>query len=77
MDSNHTCLTIIDLDSALKKDANYYLQVFYKKRKYIEKNVIRHMMSLKSFKCRLSQYCRKYKSIYDESIIYLSQISFN
>ena len=29
---------------------------------------------MKSFKCRLSQYCRKYKSIYDESIIYLSQL---
>ena len=27
------------------------------------------MKSMKSFKCRLSQYCRKYKSIYDESII--------
>ena len=23
---------------------------------------------MKLFKCRLSQYCRKYKSIYDESI---------
>ena len=31
---------------------------------------------MKSFKCRLSQCCRTYKSIYDESIIYLSQISF-
>ena len=27
-------------------------------------------MTMKSFKCRLSQYYRKYKSIYDESIIY-------
>ena len=25
---------------------------------------------MKLFKCRLSQYCRKYKSIYDESIIF-------
>ena len=26
-------------------------------------------MTVKSFKCRLSQYCRKYESIYDEFII--------
>ena len=25
--SNHTCLAVISLDSALKKDENYYLQV--------------------------------------------------
>ena len=30
----------------------------------------------KSFKCQLIQYCRKYKSIYDESIIFLSQKGF-
>ena len=28
------------------------------------------LMIMKSFKCRLIQYCRKYKSIYDESIIF-------
>ena len=28
VDSNHTCLAIISLDSALKKDNNYYPQVF-------------------------------------------------
>ena len=27
-------------------------------------------MVLRLFKCRLSQYCRKYKSIYDESIFF-------
>ena len=27
IDSNHTCLAVISLDSALKKDDNYYLQV--------------------------------------------------
>ena len=32
--------------------------------------------TMKSFKYRLSQCWRKYKSIYNESIIYLSQISF-
>ena len=41
--SNHTCLAIINLDSALKKDDNYYLQMFLKERKYIEKKVIRHI----------------------------------
>ena len=31
------------------------------------------MITRKSFKYRLNQCCRKYKSIYDESIIYLPQ----
>ena len=35
------------------------------------------LITMKSFKCRLSQCCRKYNVfIYDESVIYLSQISF-
>ena len=42
MDSNQTCLVVISLDSALKKDDNYYLQVFSKECKYIDKKVIRH-----------------------------------
>ena len=37
LDSNHTCLAVISLDSALKKDDNYYLLVFLKECKYIEK----------------------------------------
>ena len=28
VDPNHTCLAVISLDSALKKDENYYLQLF-------------------------------------------------
>ena len=28
VDSNHTCLAVISLDSALKKDENYYTQAF-------------------------------------------------
>ena len=28
VDFNHTCLALISLDSALKKDENYYPQVF-------------------------------------------------
>ena len=43
LDSNHTCLAVISLDSALKKDDNYYLQVFLKECKHIEKKVIRHI----------------------------------
>ena len=34
---NHTCLTVISLDSALKKDDSYYPQVILKDCKYIEK----------------------------------------
>ena len=30
--SNHTCLSVISLNSALKKDENYYPQVFLKER---------------------------------------------
>ena len=37
VDSNHTCLAVITLHSALKKDSSYYLQVFLKESKYIEK----------------------------------------
>ena len=43
MDSNHTCLAVFSLDSALKKDENYYLELFLKECKYIEKKVIRHI----------------------------------
>ena len=43
MDSNHTCLAVISLDSALKKDENYYPQVFLNEGKYIEKKVIGHV----------------------------------
>ena len=30
VDPNHTCLAVISLDSALKKDENYHLEVFLK-----------------------------------------------
>ena len=42
MDSNHTCLVLISLDSVLNKDENYYPQVFLNECKYIEKKGIRH-----------------------------------
>ena len=38
VDSNHTCLAVISLDSTLKKDENYYPQEFLKEcSKYIKK----------------------------------------
>ena len=37
VDSTHTCLAVISLDSAHKKNENYYLQVFLKECKYVEK----------------------------------------
>ena len=43
MGSNHTCLPVITLDFALKKNDNYYLQVFSKECKYVDKNVIRYI----------------------------------
>ena len=38
VDSNHTYLAIIRLDSALKRNPYYYPQVFLKEYKYFEKN---------------------------------------
>ena len=43
VDSIHTSLAVISLDSALKKDENYYPQVFLKECKCIEKKVIRQI----------------------------------
>ena len=36
-------IILVRLDSALKKNDNYYLQVFLKEYNYIEKKVIRHI----------------------------------
>ena len=48
-DSNHTCLAVISLDSALKKDEIYYPQVFLKECKYANKKIVRHIIyNLKS-----------------------------
>ena len=44
LDFYHTCLAVICLDCALKKDENYYPQVFLKECKYIKKKVIRHII---------------------------------
>ena len=43
VDFHHTCLAVITLDSALKNDEDYYLQVFLKECKYIEKKAIRRI----------------------------------
>ena len=43
MASNYTFLAVISLDSALKKDKKYYLQVFLKVWKNIKKKVIRNI----------------------------------
>ena len=38
--SNHTNLAVISLNSALKKDENYFLQVLLKECKYVEEKVV-------------------------------------
>ena len=43
VESNHTCLAVISLDPTLKKDANYYLQVFLKECKCIIEKVLMHI----------------------------------
>ena len=45
VDSNdiESCLAVITLDSALKKDDSYNPQAFLREYKYIEKNVVRHI----------------------------------
>ena len=44
VDSNHNCLAVISLDSALKKNKSYCPQVFLKECKYFEKKVVRHII---------------------------------
>ena len=39
---NHACLAVITIDFALKKEENYYPQVFLNECKYMEKEMIRH-----------------------------------
>ena len=41
--SDYTSLAVINTESALKKDENYYPQVFLKECKHIRKEVIRHI----------------------------------
>ena len=37
IDSNHTCLAVINLDSVIKKDWKYYIKSFLKKWKFTAK----------------------------------------
>ena len=41
--SDYNCLAVLNVDSAFKKDGNYYLQGFLKECKYIEKEVTRYI----------------------------------
>ena len=43
MDTNHTCLAATSLDSAHKQNDSYYLQVFLKEFKCIDKKVVRYI----------------------------------
>ena len=43
-DSDYTCLAVINVDSGFKKEEIYSPQVFLKEWKYIEKEVIRHII---------------------------------
>ena len=43
LEFNQTCLAVISLDFALKKDENYYPQIFLKECKCIEKKVFRKL----------------------------------
>ena len=43
LDFNHTCLAVIILDSALKKNGNCYPQLFLKECEYFDKDVARHI----------------------------------
>ena len=47
--SNNTCLAVITIDSTLKKDENYYPQVHLKECKYIEKEVLIHIIGTWKF----------------------------
>ena len=44
MNSDHTYLTVIGLDSVLNKDESYYPQVIFKESKYIKKSFSRHII---------------------------------
>ena len=44
MDCNHPCLVVINSNSAFQKDQRYYLDVFLKECKYIERKVVMHIV---------------------------------
>ena len=52
---DYTCLAVITNESALKKDKNYYLQVFLEECKYIEKEVIRNITGNQEISSRVKK----------------------
>ena len=48
VDSNYTCLAVINVNFAFKNDKIFYLQEFLKQCKYIVKEVIRHIIEERS-----------------------------
>ena len=50
--ADYTYLAVISVRSALKKDENYYPQVFLKECKYIEKQLVKHISESKEIHSR-------------------------
>ena len=77
LDSNHTCLARIILDSSLKKNDNHCHQMFLKECKYIEKNVIRYIRdSLSDFTSDDEENIKAIRLIFEKVILKVSNTSF-
>ena len=77
LDSNHTCLARIILDSSLKKNDNHCHQMFLKECKYIEKNVIRYIRdSLSDFTSDDEENIKAIRLIFERVILKVSNTSF-
>ena len=77
-DSNHTCLAVISLDSALKKDENYYPLECLKECKYTEKKVNRHINGNLSEFCSFDESDEEFRRINWSGLIFLlSQLPLN
>ena len=61
--SDYTCLAVINVGSALKKDGNYYTQLLLIEWQYIEKEVIRHIVENQEFSYSeiLKKFCKHEK----------------
>ena len=77
LDSNHTCLARIILDSSLKKNDNHCHQMFLKECKYTEKNVIRYIRdSLSDFTSDDEENIKAIRLIFERVILKVSNTSF-
>ena len=77
LDSNHTCLARIILDSSLKKNDNHCHQMFLKECKYLEKNVIRYIRdSLSDFTSDDEENIKAIRLIFEKVILKVSNTSF-